>query len=185
MKKIFLPLLAALGMVVGMTLTSCGGGGGSNDTSVSGMVIQSGGGIPVFMMEVGERFGQSDMYAAEYTFGSSVYRGSFSLEEVPKKDENTIIIKGEMGIDNTACLTDPEFMAWISGKSDALSVQVNSPIVLTITVEGNDSGTMTRDVTGLYYYKVDMSFPLETPMEYKGLYINATRLRKAFGIDDK
>lgn len=185
MKKIFLPLLAALGMVVGMTLTSCGGGGGANDTSVSGMVIQSGGGIPVFTMEVGERYGESRLYDAQYTFGSSVYRGSFALIEEPKKVEDTISIKGQMGIDMTTCLTDPEFMAWISGKSDALSVQVNSAIELTITVEGNDSGTMTRDVNGLYYYKVDMSFPLETPVEYQGLYINAARLRKAFGIDDK
>ena len=30
MKKIFLPLLALCGMVAGLTLTSCGGGGGGN-----------------------------------------------------------------------------------------------------------------------------------------------------------
>lgn len=186
MKKIFLPLLAALGMVVGMTLTSCGGGGGANDKSIAGMLIQSGGGIPAFVMNVGEQRGDSPQYEAEYTFGSSVYSGTFSIASgYPIKEENTIIIKGQIGIDDTACLTDSEFCAWIAGKSDALSVQLTSPIEITITVTENDSGSMVREVTGLYYVKVDYSNVLETPVKYDGLYINATRLRKAFGIDDK
>lgn len=35
MKKIFLPLLALCGMVTGLTLTSCGGGGGANEGPAS------------------------------------------------------------------------------------------------------------------------------------------------------
>lgn len=186
MKKIFLPLLAALGMVVGMTLTSCGSGAGADDDSIAGMIVQSGSGVPTFVMTVGEQRGESSQYATEYTFGRSVYSGTFSVTDgYPIKDGDAIIIKGQMGIDDTSCLSDSEFMAWISGKSDSLSVQITSPIDITIKVLPNDSGTMTREVTGLFYYKVDASFPLETPVTYDGLYINANRLRKAFGIDDK
>ena len=53
MKKFFASLLALVGMVAGLTLTSCGGGGGSS--SLSGITIIANGASSSYQISIGEK----------------------------------------------------------------------------------------------------------------------------------
>ncbi len=171
MKKSLLLLLSLASCAIADTALTLS----ANDVDISGLYVVAGGGIPAFSMTVQERLGDSSLYEATYKFGEAEYAGTFGVASnypILNEGGESLTLQGQMGIDMTTCLTDPEFIAWISGKPDALSVQVNSPITLTLTLDkGTETGSMTREVTGLYYYKVDASFPLETPVTYQGLYV--------------
>ena len=83
MKKIFLPLLALCGMVSCLTLTSCGGGGGS--TGYSGKKIRYY--SPLFagsmLVEFGDKIDETS-YAAWVSFGeekeSTPYQGKVTIQ---------------------------------------------------------------------------------------------------------
>ena len=53
MKKFFASLLALVGMVAGLTLTSCGGGGGSSN--LSGTTIMANGASSSYLIRIGEK----------------------------------------------------------------------------------------------------------------------------------
>ncbi len=169
MKKSLLLLLSLASCAIADTALTLS----ANDVDFSGLYV-AGGSIPSFSMTVQERYGLSSLYEATYTFGEAEYAGTFRVESInPILNEGgeSLTLQGQMRIDDTAYLTDSEFIAWISGKPD-VSVQINSPIDLTLTlVKGTETGSMTREVTGLYYYKVDAAFPLETPVTYQGVYV--------------
>ncbi len=185
MKKIFLPLLAALGMVVGMTLTSCGGGGGGDgakQVDITGLHIETGAGVPQFMMTVDERLGDSNVYRVTYSFGGEAYPGSLSVHMgYPLlNDEGRAKIKSTMGIDSVGVLQDSNFMAWIGGKPDALSVQLDSLVEFDFELDKKtDTGSMTRTVTGVYFVKADGSLKLPETVSFDSLYVTgATKIFK-------
>lgn len=64
MKKIFLPLLALVGMVTGFTLTSCGGGGGGGNMSGLAITVQSG--VTYTMVFDGKLVGSDDAYSVSF-----------------------------------------------------------------------------------------------------------------------
>lgn len=171
MKKSLLLLLSLASCAIADTALTLS----ANDVDITGLYVAAGASIPAFSMTVQERRGDSSQYKATYTFGEAEYVGTFSVAynyPILNEGGESLTLQGQMGIDDTACLTDPEFTAWISGKSDALSVQITSPITLTLTLDkGTETGSMTREVTGLYYYKEDASLPLETPVTYQGVYV--------------
>ena len=57
MKKFFASLLALVGMVAGLTLTSCGGGGGGG--SLSGTTIMANGATSAYQISIGEKVNSS------------------------------------------------------------------------------------------------------------------------------
>ena len=63
MKKIFLPLLALCGMITGLTLTSCGGGGNGGATNMSGMIISAQSGVGYDMVFGDKVPGSSSAYS--------------------------------------------------------------------------------------------------------------------------
>ncbi len=187
MKKLFLPLLAAIGMVAGFTLSSCGGGGGSSSgqVDITGLYVTTGSGVPGFAMSVDERLGDSNVYRVTYTFGEATYPGSLAVQiGYPMLNEDgKAVIKSTMGIDSVNVLQDSNFMAWIGGKPDALSIQLDSLINMTLTLDRNtDTGIMRRNVTGVYFVKVDGSMKLPEEVDYDSLYITGqTKIFKKLG----
>lgn len=187
MKKLFLPLLAAIGMVAGFTLSSCGGGGGNSNgqVDITGLYATTGAGVPVFAMSVDERLGDSNVYRVTYTFGEATYPGSLAVQMgYPMLNEDgKAVIKSTMGIDSVNVLQDSNFMAWIGGKPDALSIQLDSLINTTLTLDRDtDTGTMRRNVTGVYFVKADGSMKLPEEVDYDSLYITGqTKIFKKLG----
>ena len=57
MKKFFASLLALVGMVAGLTLTSCGGGGGGGN--LSGTTIMANGATSAYQISIGEKVNSS------------------------------------------------------------------------------------------------------------------------------
>ncbi|MBE6415669.1 MAG: PEP-CTERM sorting domain-containing protein [Akkermansiaceae bacterium] len=171
MKKSLLLLLSLASCAIADTALTLS----AKDVDISGLYVEAGAGIPSFSMTVHERLGDSPQYEATYTFGEAEYAGTFSVASnypILNEGGESLTLQGSMGIDSVSVLQDSNFMAWIGGKPNALSVQITSPITLTLTlVKGTETGSMTREVTGLYYYKEDASFPLETPVTYQGLYV--------------
>ncbi|MBE6415731.1 MAG: hypothetical protein E7032_04265 [Akkermansiaceae bacterium] len=184
MKKIFLPLLAALGMVVGMTLTSCGGGGGNSakQVDITGLHVVSGSGVPQFMMTVDERMGDSNVYRVTYSFGGDAFPGSLAVQMgYPLlNDDGMAQIKATMGIDNMRVLQDSNFMAWIGAKHNAQSVQLDSLIELDFELDKKtDTGSMTRTVTGVYFVSDSSSLKLPDEVVFDSMYVTgATKIFK-------
>ncbi len=68
MKKLLLPLLALCGMITGLTLTSCGGGGGdSNRINMSGITISLQSGLTYDMIFGDKRMGTDSAYSVTIT----------------------------------------------------------------------------------------------------------------------
>lgn len=183
MKKFFLPLLALVGMTVGFTLSSCGGGGGGDGLSatISGLYVETVSGIPLMSLTVEERLGKSNGYSAMYTIGPSrnSYPGGFSvLPDYPKlMEDGRIEIVGYVGIDTVEILSDKEFIGWMGGSPSANNLQLQSLIKMTITVpkKGYNDGRMKAEVTGVQWITVDKKDeePLPTQRDYNEVYINA------------
>lgn len=117
MKKFFTSLLALVGMVAGLTLSSCGGGGGSSDTnpSMEGLVITLSGSTPNFSLTFVERRGMTDNYECLIGLGGAVTEGSFAMQPgFPQVDPNTgaVVFQGNLGFDDGQ---------WLMTKADAAS----------------------------------------------------------------
>ena len=139
MKKIFLPLLALVGMVTGFTLTSCGGGGGENTPLIRllGHNIEVTGYSPVLKIEFTEAVA-ANVYSTKYTFGSADVQGYFTVTSV---DAATKTIQGQMAITD-----DGDFdrtKAWFGVQTSGV-ISFDSPIVLSMVLTSNDRGFMTR-----------------------------------------
>ena len=140
MKKIFLPLLALVGMVTGFTLTSCGGGGGDDAlVNITGLTIEGPAGLSGFDMEVVERI-SGDLYSARY-FGKE---GRFSVTSV-----NGSTVTGYMWFDNSSeASTSTELAQWfglpVSNTNLRITSEGGNPVTLTMQFTSKKDVTMTR-----------------------------------------
>ena len=139
MKKIFLPLLALVGMVTSFTLTSCGGGGGENASLIhlQGHKITVTGYSPVLEIEFTEAVA-SNVYSTDFTFGDAHVPGYFTVTSV---DAATKTIQGQMAITKEGDFDSTK--AWF-GVQTSGDISFDSPIVLSMVLTSNDSGIMTR-----------------------------------------
>lgn len=116
MKKFFTSLLALVGMVAGLTLSSCGGGGSSDtNPSMEGLEITLSGSTPNFSLTFVERRGQTDNYECLIGLGGAVTEGSFAMQPgFPQVNPNTgaVVFQGNLGFDDGQ---------WLMTKSDAAS----------------------------------------------------------------
>lgn len=115
---------------------------------ISGLSILARGGAPAFQMIIGERVGESNAFNAHYVFGTSDYSGSFSVESnypILNETEDVLTLKGSLGMADMEVLGDSNFITWMGGFSNGSYVQLNSAIVLTLTINKNaSSGCMVR-----------------------------------------
>lgn len=178
MKKIFASLLALAGMVVGLTLTSCGGGGGSGDSpSLEGLTVTLSGDTPGFEVEFITRHGKSGNYTCLAKVGSDETTASFSLHPgYPQQTtDGKVTLKGNFGFQSGKwTITSSEVasllgVATVSGSGCAIKELTmtlafdekgNGSLAWQGTANGFDNnGNATEEV------EIDMSFP-------SGIYVN-------------
>ncbi len=136
MKKLFLPLLAALGMTLGFTLTSCGGGGGSKDilVNLSGaeILISS----PVFFdLKVGNRYA-GNMFEAEYQY--SGYSDSCYLTTSKYESGDQPVVTVQMSFAEEDALQN--LKSWFGFTPYDGYIAVREPITLEFTFTDTDNG---------------------------------------------
>ena len=93
MKKFILPLLAIAGMVLGFSLTSCGGGGSSENPNVGGTIIVVNGPQSVYRLHIGDRYsGTGGAYTGliQDEKGTRVSDVMFSLTDVQVNEKREL-----------------------------------------------------------------------------------------------
>lgn len=181
MKKFFLPILAVCGMVAGFTLSSCGGGGsnGRESADITGLELVAGDTTPIFRMSVTSRMGRSNLYEATYTFGRSSYAGTFSMTEgYPLLNEDgQAEVSGRMALNEVAAFTDRDFIVWLGGAPNAIGVQIETPVTLTIKAfKDSDSGVMERNLSGVYIRDNISSVQLPTDQQFDSVQVQGTKM---------
>ena len=141
MKKFFTSLLALAGMVVGFTLTSCGGGGGGGDAlvNIAGLEIEGPAGLSGFTMEVTDRI-SGDLYSARY-FGME---GRFSVTSV-----NGSTVTGYMWLnDSSEASTSTDLAQWfglnVSHSGLSITSEGGNPVTLSMQFKSEKEVAITR-----------------------------------------
>lgn len=138
MKKLFLPLLAAVGMAVGFTLSSCGGGGGGNDVLVNLTGAEIRVATPVlFELTIGDRFA-GNMYNAQYMYnGTTAFCYISAVGYTPGAQPN---VKAVMSFHEEAALQNLKSL--FGFPSDGAQIGVREPVTLDMTFLDTDNGMM-------------------------------------------
>lgn len=142
MKKTFTSLLALAGMVVGFTLCSCGGGGGSDDEIVNldGLEITS-----LTSTETSMNFtkASANYYVLQLSFGGSNSEGHFLVKGFTPGSQPQVV-----GAISLTANSDVRAAAnWLGLPPDSnLTFSIPDEIELTMTFGSKTSGqgTMTR-----------------------------------------
>lgn len=139
MKKLFLPLLAAVGMAVGFTLSSCGGGSGGGDgvlVNLTGAQIRIGAPI-LFELHIGDRFA-GNMYNAQYMYnGATAFCYISTVGYTPGAQPN---VKAVMSFHEEAALQNLKSL--FGFPSDGAQIGVREPVTLDMTFTDSDNGMM-------------------------------------------
>ncbi len=156
MKKLLLTFLALAGMLTGLTLTSCGGGGsGDNDGPAYGLsnvrLDQTGPANPLVSIQLLEPVNGWTLRAI-YSFGSNEnWPGYFNLLAAPAKtDTGGWVIKGSSGITNEAVTNDNGLKTWL-GLNQIYSLALKN---LTFTLTFTDSRSLNGSYNGEVAYRV-------------------------------
>lgn len=171
MKKTLLLLLALASSAIADTALTLS----AEDVKLSNPSLIAGS-TPRFEMQLGERMGESNLFEATYIFGSSDYSGTFSVyEEYPLLNENgQLELIGLMALDETSALQDIDFITWLGAPPQAVTVQLESPIILTIKAErDSDMGTLEREISGVYF--TDNNSSVQLPEVTGGVYVTGTQ----------
>lgn len=148
MKKIFLPLLAVVGMALGLTLTSCGGGGGSKDgaqpaRALAGTTLRSTSDTPSFTLEF-ETANTGWTVASDFLPGDSSsksYPCYFNLIRAPKLVEGKWEVWGSIGWVGIDILKDDSFLALLGANSTAASCTIEQFVLVLSIPSGKQLGT--------------------------------------------
>lgn len=160
MKKFFLPLLAVLGMTVGLTLTSCGGGGGKSAQdeparALAGCSITTINSTPNFTVEFNTA-STGWTVASDFIPGDSrEFPCYFTLIREPELADGYWEFWGSMGWVSTDICEDNQFLALIGVNQGADSCALES-FSLRLVVpagkqDGTYSGTGQMTVAGRYF----------------------------------
>ena len=130
---------------------------------------------PSFTMTIGSREGDTNTFAAMYSFGGSSYDGFFnvkSISPVLNESGNTLTLSGSVGITGIEFQTNNNFRAW-AGVPQSASVTVLNHIDIILNLDENSSiATMTRSISGRYFINSSATQGTlldETPMEYRAM----------------
>ena len=163
MKKIFLPLLAAVGMALGLTLTSCGGGGGSSKDgaqparALAGTTLTSTSKTPCFTLKF-EIANTGWTIASTFTPGEAKkksYPCYFNLTRAPKLVEGNWEVWGSIGWVDIDILKDDSFLALLGANSTASSCTIEQFVLVLNIPSGKQPGVYSGDgqmmVEGRFY----------------------------------
>lgn len=159
MKKIFLPLLAAVGMALGLTLSSCGGGGGVDkgnepsrafvDTTLT--VVS---GTPNFRIHF-DAANTGWTVASTFRCGPiNTYPCFFNLLRNPKKEAGLWVIYGNVGFVGDDILKDSNFRALAGVNKSAVSCTLDDFEMILYIPAGKQMG----DYAGTGQLKIVGSF---------------------------
>lgn len=150
MKKTFTSLLALVGMVVGFTLCSCGGGGGSDDEIVNldGLEITS-----LTSSETWMKFTKAatNYYALQLSFGGSTSEGHFLVKGFTPGSQPELV--GAISLTSTADVEAADNWLGLASNSNIV-FSIPGEIELTLkfgSTENSGTGTMTRKGKVLIY----------------------------------
>ena len=149
MKKFFTSLLALVGMVVGFTLTSCGGGGGGSN--FEGLTITTGTSPETTMYFVKESEGY---YRVSFGFGSRNADGHFTESSLTYDDKNgTPVLEGTLSISTESGVEDAaSWLGFPPGNSAKFAIDGGIWIKMMFnSSKPAGSGTMTRKGTIVVY----------------------------------
>lgn len=145
MKKIFLPLLAAVGIALGFTLTSCGGGGGSEKgnapvRALAGIVMEETSLWPSFKLTFVE-FATGEIIETVLELGEgNRYSCFYSLKDSPKRKDGVWKFEGNIGgVRTVQILKDNNFLALI-GVNQAASSCVLETFKLNFDIPSGATG---------------------------------------------
>ena len=187
MKKIFLPLLAAVGIALGFTLTSCGGGGGSEKgnepaRALVGITMQETTLWPGFILEFREGAIGWVVPAVFYPGDGSDHGCFFNLDEKepPELENGVWKFKGKLGgVEGIRILKDNNFLALIGVNQSASSCVVDS-FKLLFYIPSGATGRYSASgqiwVKGRYFM---------TGQEAEGTLIRADDKDVSFMVDGK
>ena len=160
MKKIFLPLLAAVGMALGLTLSSCGGGGGSEKGSeparaLAGTSIKVVSGTPSFGIDF-ETANTGWTVTSEFTAGSrKSFPCFFNLTRDPKLENGSWEFWGSVGWADIEVYKDNNFLALIGVNQGAESCVLDKFILVLSIPDGRQQGVYAGSgqmmVSGRYF----------------------------------
>lgn len=155
MKKIFLPLLALVGMVAGFTLCSCGGGGsGKNEgpaRALTGMMLQLGS-SPWIVYDFHEAVSSHGVSVTVRAGGgwqentnsnTDTLTAQYNIENW-WREGNTWKIRGVVSFASVVeqMQNSPEFLAYINVPTEATSVTLDRFVVqFELPVSGNSNTT--------------------------------------------
>lgn len=146
MKKIFASLLALAGMVVGLTLTSCGGGGGSGDSpSLEGLTVILSGSTPAFELEFITRHGKSGNYDCNAMVGSDTTPTSFSLHPgYPQQTtDGKVTLKGDFGFQSGKwTISSSEAASLLGVPTLSTSGCAIKELTMTLTFDEDGNGSL-------------------------------------------
>lgn len=162
MKKIFLPLVALCGLVAGLTLTSCGGGGGGEGTA--GKTYQFKRDFAVMEIAFGNRMGDLQ----ETPEGTEQYYNGFvSYKDESGSNDTSMTEQDEVTI--TVTQNDEGITIHVTGQSPT-NLQENSVLAflgLRIKDENGNEGQVDPQSSD---YTIDLklpSWPDKTPVTGK------------------
>ena len=158
MKKFFASLLALVGMVAGLTLTSCGGGGGGGDSNLVGLQVSTAGTTPGFTLQFEERYApQLNMYTCSYTLGRSMTTGSFAMaNQCPRMEGNEVVIEGAMGfVDGGWLIQESNATTFFGLNGDADEGCRVTELKVTIRFDEDGNGTMKFEGKGYGFHNDD------------------------------
>lgn len=160
MKKIFLPLLAAVGMALGLTLSSCGGGGGvdkGNEPSRAfvdtALTVVSG--TPNFRIYF-DAANTGWTVASTFRCGPiNTYPCFFNLIRDPRKEAGHWVIYGNVGFVGDDILKDSNFRALAGVNKAATSCTLDRfELILYIPAGkqmGDYAGTGQLKIVGAFF----------------------------------
>ena len=168
MKKIFLSLLALVGVAGGLLFTSCSGGGDKNKEgparAMSNMEIKIWNAVtPAFYMYFGAPI-NGNVCAVTYSPGGvKSYPGEFAITTTGK-DDGKWVIRGSVHVDESAILNDSEFRTML-GVGDSDIESLSSFLIYFYFADDGLTGTASVNVRGTYGEGGDKQFSEDYPVE--------------------
>ena len=159
MKKIFLSLLALVGMAGGLLCTSCSGGAGKDkvgpSSALTGVTLKLWGSVTPsltiqFLQPISSHTSSALYFPGETGAG---YSGKFTISQVGKSQVSEHMgkwaVSGDVNIDDSRIMSDPEFMTMVGAADDTINSLERFIVVFYFKEEAKD-GAAEVYIAGTY-----------------------------------
>lgn len=141
---------------------------------IEGLTVVTHSGLKYSML-VGSREEGSNVFAAEYTIGSTTYEGTFSVEEnypILSEEGDCLTLRGLVDIQFSDSSSNSALYAWLGINASAQTVEMDQ-VTFSFDIRKESSITIiTRSVSGRFtidgkIYELDET-PMDAPAEISG-----------------